>query len=440
MCPAGSHCPNTTSLPLPCLTGYYSLDNAIACTPCPPGFSCLASDVLPTVCDVGTYSPGVTESCVPCDPGYLCEQGATAANLSTSLCSQGSFCPDGGSQLPCPAGTYGNGTGFIQVSECSLCIPGFYCPEATPGYPTASLTCSHGHYCPSGTATRFEFPCPDGTYSTVFGLERANQCLNCPSGRYCSGGDAIGGQLCPRGNYCPHNSTEPIPCPGGTYTEAIGSHELSLCNQCPAGFYCTSGTDSPTHCSSGTYNPLIGQDAPDDCQPCPAGQACTTIALTAPNELCSPGHFCPEGSDKAADLANECSAGTFTDYHNLTVADECSVCQAGWACLSGTGGVSSPRLACAMGHFCPNGTQFPTQYPCAAGSYGNSTRLQRQVECELCPPGLYCLGGESTTSGPCDQGHYCPQGKFLRCCSIILVVYIVYNYSHRFTIYRHIIL
>ncbi len=411
MCPAGSYCPNTTTLPIPCPAGHYSLEGVIACTPCPSGFNCPNSDILPVVCELGTYSPRGSILCLPCEPGYVCEQGSTGANLSTTLCSQGYYCPDGAAQLACPAGTYGNQTGLVQASDCSLCTLGFYCPEATSGYPTTSLRCPQGHYCPLGTTTQFEFPCPDGTYSTVFGLERENQCLSCPPGRHCSGGDAIGGQLCPRGNYCPDGSGGPTPCPGGTYTEVIGSHELSLCEQCPAGFYCTSGTDSPAPCSAGTYNPLLGQNAADDCQPCPAGQACTTIALTAPNELCSPGHFCPEGSDKSADPTNNCPTGTFTDYHNLTVADECSVCPAGWACPSGTGGVSSPRLACAMGHFCPNGTQFTTQYPCTAGSYGNSTRLQRQVECEDCPPGLFCVGGGSAPSGPCDPGHYCPQGE-----------------------------
>ena len=234
----------------------------------------------------------------------------------------------------------------------------------------------------------------------------------CPVGRHSSGGDGIGRQLCPRGHYCPEGSSSPTACTGGTYTEATGSDEIVLCKECPAGFYCTSGTDSPSPCLPGTFNPLTGQDNADDCQPCTAGRACSTLALTQTNELCSAGHFCPEGSDKSADPANECPAGTFTDYHNLTVADECSICPAGLACPSGTGGVSTPRLACAVGHFCPNGTQFPTQYPCAAGFYGNKTTLQRQEECEVCPAGMYCVGGASVPSGPCDQRHYCPPGEW----------------------------
>ena len=412
-CPAGSYCQNTSASPTPCSPGSYSLQCAIECTACPEGFSCPTTNLLPVICDVGTYSPGESSTCLSCQPGFTCAQGSSASNLSTNVCSLGKYCPDGGNELPCPAGTYGNRIGLSDMSECSTCPAGYYCPEGTAGYPRVELQCPLGHFCLAGTTTQFEHPCPFGTYSTVFGLQREDQCVVCPAGRYCSGGDGIGGQACYRGHFCPENSGAPTPCLGGTFTEATGSDELVLCKLCPAGYYCISGTDSPAPCDAGTYNPLLGQDNVDDCRPCTAGLACTTIALTQPNELCSAGHFCPEGSDKSADPMNACPAGTFTDYHNLTVAGECSACPPGEACPSGTGGVQIPRLLCAPGYFCPNGTMFPTQYPCAAGSYGNSTNLQRQDDCDLCPPGFYCLGGETAPSGPCDPGHYCPEGTWL---------------------------
>ena len=351
------------------------------------------------------------EMCLSCEPGYACPVGTSQPNASNHICALGMYCSDGAMELKCPAGTFGNASGLIDISECSLCPPGFYCPEGTAGYPRTELQCPMGHYCPSGTATQFEHPCPDGTYTTKFGLERSDQCLMCKAGRYCNGGDGIGGQVCPSGHYCPESSGNPIPCPNATYTEATGSEDLSYCKLCPAGYFCPEGTDSPFHCPAGTYNSLIGQDGLDDCRLCTPGLACTTIALTQPDELCASGHYCPERSDKSADPRHECPAGTFTDYHNLTVARECSICPPGEACLSGTGGIQRPRLACSPGHFCPNGTEYPTQYPCAAGSYSNATNLRRQADCELCPAGEYCSGGQTAPSGPCQHGHYCPEGE-----------------------------
>ena len=409
-CPAGSFCQNTSSLPTECPDGYYSLDCATECTPCPPGYSCSAKDTLPVICDVGLYSPGLSTSCLSCGPGVVCLEGSSANNVSNNICPLGYYCPDGVSALGCPTGTFGNKTGLTDSAECSICPPGFFCPEGTSGYPRDELQCPIGHYCLQGTMTMFEHPCPDGTFSTTFSLEREDQCVVCPAGRYCNGGDGIGGQVCPSGHFCPGNSGNPIACPNGTFTERTGAIDVTNCKLCPAGYYCPAGNDAPKRCPAGTYNPLLGQDNLDDCQLCKAGFACTTIALTQPNELCAAGHYCPEGSDKSADPNNVCPAGTFTDYHNLTAARECSICPAGEACLNGTGGLQTPRLLCASGYFCPNGTEYPTQYPCAPGSYSNATNLQRQEDCELCPPGMFCLGGGSVTSGPCIAGHYCPQG------------------------------
>lgn len=367
--------------------------------------------MLPILCDQGTFSSGFASVCSLCTAGQFCRVGSTSSNSSTNICPLGHYCPDGATKLKCPAGTFGNQSGLTSEAQCTLCPPGYYCPEGTTGYPEVDLECPTGHYCLQMTSTKFEYPCPDGTYSTTRGLHREDQCFVCPPGKYCSGGDGLGGTVCPGGHFCPQNSGAPLPCPGGTYNEQSGSEDISYCSMCPAGFFCPSGTSHPLPCSAGTYNPLLGQDDNSDCQLCRAGLACTTIALTEPNELCSAGHFCPEGSHKSADPDNQCPAGTFTDYHNLTAARECSPCPAGESCLSGTGGVSSPRLLCALGHFCPNKTQYPTQYPCAPGSYGNANNLQQQKDCSVCPTGYYCSGGEASPSGPCNPGHFCPHGK-----------------------------
>lgn len=43
-------------------------------------------------------------------------------------CLAGYYCPEGSGQgVKCPAGTYSNGTGLENVTECVDCPPGFYC-------------------------------------------------------------------------------------------------------------------------------------------------------------------------------------------------------------------------------------------------------------------------------------------------------------------------
>ena len=42
-----------------------------------------------------------------------------------------------------------------------------------------------GYWCPDGTRTAFEFPCPRGTYSNRTGLEMESDCTPCPGGFYC---------------------------------------------------------------------------------------------------------------------------------------------------------------------------------------------------------------------------------------------------------------
>ena len=41
--------------------------------------------------------------------------------------------------------------------------------------------------------------------------------------------------VCPRGSYCPANSTDPTPCAVGTFNNETGAGE---CTGCPAGYFC----------------------------------------------------------------------------------------------------------------------------------------------------------------------------------------------------------
>ncbi len=47
--------------------------------------------------------------------------------------------------------------------------------------------CKPGYYCPLQTPSPDRFPCPEGTYSPLSNLSRADQCTPCTEGYYCLG-------------------------------------------------------------------------------------------------------------------------------------------------------------------------------------------------------------------------------------------------------------
>ena len=92
----------------------------------------------------------------------------------------------------------------------------------------SSIRCPPGHYCKLKTETQFQYPCPDGTFNTQWGIERENQCSNCNAGYTCTGGDSSGDKFCPHGHYCLGGKSQ---CPTG---EGTGTGNISPC-KCPAG-------------------------------------------------------------------------------------------------------------------------------------------------------------------------------------------------------------
>jgi len=55
-------------------------------------------------------------------------------------------------------------------------------------------------------------------------------------------------------------------------------------------------------------------------------------------------------------------------------------------------GEHSPPDPCAQGHYCPEMTTSPDQYPCPAGTFTNRSDLFHESECEQCTAGYYCTG------------------------------------------------
>ncbi|XP_070551431.1 multiple epidermal growth factor-like domains protein 6 [Ptychodera flava] len=66
---------------------------------------------------------------------------------------------------------------------------------------------------------------------------------------------------------------------------------------------------------------------------------------------------------------------------------------------------------CQLGFYCPNGTEFSTQYGCPNGTYGTATKLEDVSQCDQCPEGKFCRGtGLSSVSGNCNAGFWCKGG------------------------------
>jgi hypothetical protein len=302
----------------------------------------------------------------------------------------------------------------------------------------------------------------------------AEQPIACPVGHYCRSGAAsaipipknfsspqrcFDGFFCPRGSHTPEGTG---PCPTGFYcptqTEAY---------TCPRGQYCAGvGNTKPNDCYPGTYNPDLGRSNCTLCptghicpgwrrlapEICPAGFVCVALGLSAPVLLCPAGYFCGEGTltlnpqDSTPLRPQPCPAGTFClagVAHNLTIdwvpsrpdaatapqtCTEGAFCEVGSAQPSGSG-------PCFPGHYCPPGSEYPTEAPigsfvekngsvaatlCFPGSYAP---LKSTIDCRVCPAGFTCQGYGTYEPSICPAGTYrsladsvtcrlCPQGSW----------------------------
>jgi hypothetical protein len=96
--------------------------------------------------------------------------------------------------------------------------------ECQDGCDIALQICQAGYYCNSGLM----IPCPPGTYReavtniSIIALEATGSCTNCPYGRYRSTKRGKSANDCTK-------------CPKGTYANVTGSVIVSDCQRCPAG-------------------------------------------------------------------------------------------------------------------------------------------------------------------------------------------------------------
>ncbi|XP_067364271.1 uncharacterized protein si:ch211-286b4.4 [Channa argus] len=346
-CPPGSHCNSTA------LTDYTN-------SPCPPGHWCSGSGP-PILCPPGTMrqlpGAGTPGQCEPCAGGTFCpDPRATGKpNVEGVPCRPSYQCPVGAvSERLCRAGSYCG----PQTADPQVCPEGYFCPAGSHSYNTPKQLCVFPYYCPANSSTMYSCEggsmpvntsglrasknsccsvCEGGTYRTYLSL--IPQCLSCPPGYFCPPGTAhYKIKICPLGYVCPMGSTQPVPCPPGSFGNLTQAGKMSDCHPCPAGtfnhlhaqkacFPCGSSSTSPAGSSSCTcigknrafqrsdgsclcrtgfifYNELDFKssisDSRLDCQPevnrrCAAGQVrlaatrdCVSPSLYSCNITCGP--------------------------------------------------------------------------------------------------------------------------------------------------------
>jgi len=251
LCTSGYYCGGSSSTPVPdARTTYYlgntcfNRQNPALNDVCPPGHYCSKGSSSPTACPPGTYSNSTQRNsvsqCNSCNPGYYCD--LSGQTRSWKLCTAGFFCPGGDSvpthnctlghyctagvaqPIPCPVGTYQDQVGQVQ---CKTCVAGFYCATGV----VRPTPCPQGYYCPAGTQSSNQYPCPIGTFNNLTNLRTSSQCALCTPGYFCNAtGLTVPKGQCSAGFYCGNGSKTATPdayyqtYTGDTCVPRTGSH------------------------------------------------------------------------------------------------------------------------------------------------------------------------------------------------------------------------
>ncbi|CAG5113760.1 Oidioi.mRNA.OKI2018_I69.chr2.g7850.t1.cds [Oikopleura dioica] len=461
-CLPGYYCQDGTAIPCPAGTfNNIKTGNSIDdCEPCPDDHFCG---------DSGTTTPQ------PCKAGYVCKKGTTfgsrvpdpeaekgtpeADEIFGYRCPEEHYCGDGTNSAPeqiCPDGRYRDTDLGASIEDChpcpsssyctngkvqGTCEDGFFCNTESPSNtPTLNGTffgpCLAGHFCVDGLMST----CPAGKFQNE---EGKSSCKDCREGFYCPQGSDVE-ISCPPGAYCVSNSARPtycnvgyyhvggekttssascVACKAGFACPTIGLIENDVSNfECEAGFYCPRRSTSTRQniCTPGHYCPAGSESE----KACDGTMACTDYQLDAPNEECFPGYFCPEGSDSPKmnpcpagyhcssdnDLPVACPLGKFNRYPLQPSEDACEPCLPGYYCPRvGMNAPPDDEYLCREGYYCP------------AGSETSQGRTDSEPE-HVCPVGTYCPEG-SARPIPCPDGYYqdntkqeiceaCPAGSY----------------------------
>ena len=319
--------------------------------------------------------PGLPEPFGNCSLGYYCPPGQVSPTPSDKRCQPGHYCPIASEDhYVCPPGSYQPDGG---KGECFDCPAGSYCDpnEAVLNNSSGINSTSHGvvnpsvcpkgYYCPRNTTTYASFPCEKGYFGNKSRLHSHDDCYPCTPGYYCDRQAMILPEAkCHVGYYCSEKAITPKP---QNDTEGGGP--------CLPGFYCESGYARPEPCPKGTYGGAMHLGHLNQCTDCEGGKFCPEDGSSAPNGSCLAGFYCK-----------------------------------GRAVLSNPVGESYGD-ECPPGFYCPMGTTDP--YSCPPGTFNNQSKATRPQDCMPCLGGSYCGGYANTKPDDvCAKGYYCSIGAY----------------------------
>ena len=215
-------------------------------------------------------------SCIP----SICNKGMYSA--SSSVSSSSSPVTKAPVCASCPSGTYGSVRGLLKAEDCNACSAGKF-GAATVGATTAGACrpCAPGKYADQKGQTSCKL-CAGGSASGV----GAVRCGSCFAGKKLSS-TSIGGSSSGAG--------ECTDCPAGRYSLP----ESSICLPCDPGKSSDPGDPICTACEPGTYGNATG----DGCLDCRPGRF--SAAQSAVCTPCAAGQYLGSAKGTACDGASK---------------------------------------------------------------------------------------------------------------------------------------
>ncbi|GMI07720.1 hypothetical protein TrVE_jg4996 [Triparma verrucosa] len=464
-----------------CEAGKYSNDAKTGCESCPAGKvstsgehgissceNCVAGkyttdSINCVVCSSGKYAAGsaTRTSCTNCAAGKYNSYDATNAarhdlEADCIVCPQGKAQPSTGqaSCASCAAGTYGTGTGYTRVDQCTVCGSGKYSLTSSSAVDangvTSCVSCAAGKSLPySSTAYALKIQhdqeadcvnCEAGKFSSS---PASASCTICPAGKYQETPGVSFCNLCAIGRYNPdagsdvskHTSSEGdscllctagkyqniagqescMQCVAGKKSSATGASDVSTCTDCANGKYSLIGQSACTDCPAGKSLASFGEKV-GDCNDCETGKyyagtgatACTVcgqgkyVSTTAATvcDSCGTGKFLSDSSSDRTkhDEAADCSSCSPGKYQSNVGQSSCSDCGKGKTSTTGATICSD----CSLGTFADSVGSSSCER-CGAGKFADAGGAE---ECQFCPDGRYSndLGFEVCLA--------CPEGKY----------------------------
>ena len=268
--------------------------------------------------------------------------------------------------------------------------------------------------------------CLPGSYADD---EGTGLCSLCEAGKYQSANGRTACMACPRGFYCTKGSSTPVPCKGGTSSNATGAQSADACTPVVAGEWAPLGSALPEPCpASGFFCPGYAEDNVNQ-QPgskpiiIPVGDSTTTTEVETVQKQMTLDVSCATfdyakvkqslATEYNVDVAlisfpNPCSArrrmralATLTFTISIategTAADGTPVSAPVANLLSAVQGVSDAELAGSLGTALGTAVTVTTTAPSQA-------TVKKTVKF-TCPKGKWCTAGLIVD---CTEGTYNP--------------------------------